>query len=306
MLQTNMKRLVMLSIQGRVSYPVKKGPYRVTYDGRAVIVPGVGGITYNVKVGDCAFGWEADHVEPGVSTVVDENKRNEGPNIAYNILACIGNQARIVSGEAKGALGTVTGHHGGIEHVLIDFDQETLEKLSIGDKILIKSFGQGLKLLDYPDIKVFNLDPHFLHKLNIKEENNGVIDVPVTCEIPAKLMGSGLGSASVASGDYDITTADKTMVEKYKLDKIKFGDIVVISNADNSFGRSYKEGAITIGIVIHSDCILAGHGPGVTTLLTSILPTSSSSRCGQCVPPTTAPHSGSHKSPAFLSIPSSG
>ena len=269
MLKTNKEKLVMISIQGRVSYPVKKGPYRVTYDGKPVVVPGVGGITYNIKVGDCAFGWEADHVEPGVSTVVDEEKRNDGPNIAYNILACIGNQARVVSGEAKGELGTVTGHHGGIEHVLIDFNQDTLEKLSIGDKILIKSFGQGLKLLDYPDIKVFNLDPHFLEKLNIKETDDREIDVPVTCEIPAKLMGSGLGSASVASGDYDITTADKSMVKKYKLDKIKFGDIVVISNADNSYGRSYREGAVSVGIVVHSDCVIAGHGPGVATLLTS-------------------------------------
>jgi len=270
MLKNNQNKLVMISIQGRVSYPVKKNPYTVTYEGKPVVVPGVGGITYNIKVGDCAFGWEADHVEPGVSTVVDEEKRNEGPNVAYNILACIGNQARVVSGEAKGDLGIVTGHHGGIEHVLIDFAQDTLEKLSIGDKILIKSFGQGLKLLDYPNIKVFNLDPYFLEKLNIKETEDSAIDIPVTCEIPAKLMGSGLGAASVASGDYDITTADKSLVSKYKLDKIKFGDIVAINNADNSFGRSYKEGAVTIGIVIHSDCVLAGHGPGVTTLLTSI------------------------------------
>ena len=270
MLKTNKEKLVMISIQGRVSYPVSSGPYRITYDGKPVTLPGVGGITYNIKVGDKAFGWEADHVEPGVSTVVNEEKRDKGPNCAYNILACMGNQARVVSGETKGALGIVTGHHGGIEHVLIDFDQDTLEKLCIGDKILVKAYGQGLKLLDYPEIKVFNLDPSLLEKMKIKEIGDGTISVPVTCEIPAKLMGSGLGSASVASGDYDITTADKSMVKKYKLDKIKFGDIVVISNADNSFGRSYKEGAVTIGIVIHSDCVLAGHGPGVTTLLTSI------------------------------------
>jgi hypothetical protein len=105
--------------------------------------------------------------------------------------------------------------------------------------------------------------------MNIKEIGDGTIDVPVAIEIPAKLMGSGLGSASVASGDYDITTADKKMVEKYKLDRIRFGDIVVISDADNSFGRSYREGAVTIGIVVHSDCVIAGHGPGVATLLTS-------------------------------------
>ena len=269
MLKTNQERLVMISIQGRVSNPVRRSAYTVTYDGKPIVVPGVGGITYNIKVGDKAFGWEADHVEPGVSTVVNEEKRDAPPNYAYNTLACAGNQARVISGDAKGAVGIVTGHHGGIEHVLIDFDEETIEKLCIEDKILIKAYGQGLKLLDYPEIKVFNLDPALLEKMNIKEMNNDTIEVPVTCEIPAKLMGSGLGSASVASGDYDITTADKKMVEKYKLDRIKFGDIVAISDADNSFGRSYREGAVSIGIVVHSDCVIAGHGPGVATLLTS-------------------------------------
>ncbi|GAH93730.1 unnamed protein product, partial [marine sediment metagenome] len=239
MLKNNKERLVMISIQGRVSNPVRRAAYTVTYDGQPVVVPGVGGITYNIKVGDKAFGWEADHVEPGVSTVVNEEKRDAPPNYAYNILACVGNRARVISGDAKGAFGIVTGHHGGIEHVLIDFDSETLEKLCIEDKILIKAYGQGLKLLDYPEIKVFNLDPSLLEKMDIKEIGDGTIDVPVTCEIPAKLMGSGLGSASVASGDYDITTADKKMVEKYKLDQLRFGDIVAISDADNSFGRSY-------------------------------------------------------------------
>ena len=269
MLRTNKDKLVMISVQGRVSYPVRRAAYTVTYDGKPIVVPGVGGITYNIKVGDCAFGWEADHVEPGVSTVVNEEKRDAPPNYAYNTLACAGNQARVISGEAKGALGVVTGHHGGIEHVLIDFDQETLEKLCIGDKILVKAYGQGLKLINYPEIKIYNLDPSLLEKMNIKEIGDGTIDIPVTCEIPAKLMGSGLGSDSVASGDYDITTADKKMVEKYKLDKIRFGDIVVISDADNSYGRSYREGAVSIGIVVHSDCVIAGHGPGVATLLTS-------------------------------------
>jgi hypothetical protein len=164
MLRTNKDKLVMISVQGRVSYPVRRGPYRITYDGKPVVVPGVGG-------------WEADHVEPGVSTVVNEEKRDEGPNCAYNILACMGNQARVVSGEAKGAVGIVTGHHGGIEHVLIDFAQETLEKLCIGDKILVKAYGQGLKLLDYPEIKVFNLDPSLLERMNIKEVGEGTIDV---------------------------------------------------------------------------------------------------------------------------------
>ncbi|MEN8098748.1 MAG: DUF4438 domain-containing protein, partial [Chloroflexota bacterium] len=28
-----------------------------------------------------------------------------------------------------------------------------------------------------------------------------------------------------------------------------------------------RQGAVTIGIVVHSDCRYAGHGPGVTTLM---------------------------------------
>jgi len=55
------------------------------------------------------------------------------------------------------------------------------------------------------------------------------------------------------------------------LDKLRFGDIVAIEDTDNSFGRCFKPGAMTIGVVVHSDCVLAGHGPGVTTIMTSKL-----------------------------------
>jgi len=82
-------------------------------------------------------------------------------------------------------------------------------------------------------------------------------------------MGSGLGSASVASGDYDITTADSETIHKLGIDKLRFGDIVAIDNTDNRYGRCYRKGAVTIGVVVHSDCILAGHGPGVTTIMTA-------------------------------------
>jgi len=47
------------------------------------------------------------------------------------------------------------------------------------------------------------------------------------------------------------------------------GDLVAILDADHSFGRIYKQGAVSVGIVVHTNCISAGHGPGVTTLFTS-------------------------------------
>ncbi|HIE18693.1 TPA: DUF4438 domain-containing protein, partial [Candidatus Bathyarchaeota archaeon] len=57
--------------------------------------------------------------------------------------------------------------------------------------------------------------------------------------------------------------------EKYGLEDLRLGDLVAIQNADHSYGRIYREGAISVGIVVHSDCVTSGHGPGVTTLFTS-------------------------------------
>ena len=59
------------------------------------------------------------------------------------------------------------------------------------------------------------------------------------------------------------------MVKRYGLDKLRFGDFVAILDADNTYGRHYYEGAVTIGVVSHSDSFLSGHGPGVSTLLSS-------------------------------------
>ncbi len=159
MLKTNADKLIKLSVMGEISSPiVSKSIYRISANGIPVILPGVGGITYNLRVGDFACGWEADHVEPGVSV---ENKENDSrfgnaANIAFNVFSCIGNRAIVVSGDAKGSRGVVTGKHGGIEHVLVDFQLDILKKLIPGDKILIKSLGVGLKLLDYPNIKIMN------------------------------------------------------------------------------------------------------------------------------------------------------
>ena len=45
--------------------------------------------------------------------------------------------------------------------------------------------------------------------------------------------------------------------------------MVAITDADHAYGRIYRQGAVSVGIVVHTDCVIAGHGPGVTTLFTS-------------------------------------
>jgi hypothetical protein len=271
MLRTNVDKLVKISVMGEIASPVVgRSVYNISANGKPLILPGVGGITYNLRVGDLACGWEADHVEPGVSV---ENKENDprygqGANAALNVLSCVGNEAIVVSGDAKGSKGVVTGKHGGIDHVLVDFPLETMEKLVLGDKILVKAFGVGLKLTEFPDIKVMNIDPRFLEALK-PEAAWEKLEIPVTHIIPAAIMGSGLGANQVHSGDYDIQLFDEKVIEQYGLEDLRLGDLVAIIDADHSFGRIYRQGAISIGIVIHTNCVTAGHGPGVTSLMTS-------------------------------------
>jgi hypothetical protein len=270
MLKTNVEKLIKISVMGEIASPTIRSVYNVSATGKPLVLPGVGGITYNLRVGDSACGWEADHVEPGVSVENKENDARSGQaaNTAFNVLSCVGNQATVASGEAKGAKGVVTGKHGGIEHVLVDFPVEFLERLMLGDRILVKAYGTGLKLLDFPTIKVLNIDPFLLESWN-PQPNGEKLEVPVTHIVPAAIMGSGLGANQVNSGDYDIQLFDSNIVAQYGLESLRLGDLVAIIDADHSFGRIYRQGAISVGVVVHTNCITAGHGPGVTTLMTS-------------------------------------
>jgi len=127
-----------------------------------------------------------------------------------------------------------------------------------------------LKLLDFPDVKAMNMDPSFLKALKPKSQGDK-LEVPVTHMVPAAIMGSGLGSNQTFSGDYDIQLFDEKVIEQYGLEDLRLGDLVAIIDADHSFGRIYRQGAITVGIVVHTNCVTAGHGPGVTSLFTSAL-----------------------------------
>ena len=112
-----------------------------------------------------------------------------------------------------------------------------------------------------------NMDPAFLAKLKVKRGRSGPLEVPVAAEVPAKVMGSGLGRDNTFKGDYDIQLFDEETVAEFGLDAIRLGDIVAITDADHRFGRTYRTGAVSIGVVVHSECTTAGHGPGVTTIM---------------------------------------
>lgn len=265
-MRTNAENLPIVSVSGTVWHPKGGAAGRITNEGEVVWLQGTGGITYNVKIGDSCVDWVADHLEPGVSA---RNKDDEF-NQAFTVLSCIGNEAEVRTGDAKGEKGFVTGKHGGCEHLLIYFPDDTLKKLNIGDTISVRATGQGLELPDYPAIKMRSVSPALLEKMKIIEDIR--LKVGVAKIIPAKIMGSGIGHVPSARGDYDITMFDDETVREYGLRNLRFGDIVAITDADTRFGRTYKSGACTIGVVVHGSSKIAGHGPGVTTLMTSAEP----------------------------------
>lgn len=262
-LRTNESTLVEMAITGAVTTPsVRPGQYIPYPDGKATVLPGMFGVTYNVRCGDRAFGWAGDHVEPGVSI---DMEGDQGRHFALHYLNCIGNDAVVTSGLAAGARGVVIGEHA---RILVQFDDETHELLAEGDRIQITSHGQGLSLLDYPQIALKKMSPRLLRAMNITETGNGRIHVPVAMELPIRIMGSGaeLNSEYV---DQDLMSGDRALMAELGIDQMRLGDIIAIRHADHHWGRSYREGAVSICLCIHGDSIMTGHGPGILTLMTA-------------------------------------
>lgn len=263
-MRTNKSSVVKQAVVGKIHHPIKSKTYRISTEGEPMVLPATGSITYGIHVGDSAFGLAGDHIEPSVSLINDKADENE----ALMVLSCLGNEATVISGEAKGEKGYVLGGHGGIEHTIVEFSEEAMSKMCIDDKVQIKAYGQGLRLLDYPDIQVMNIDPDLLEAMNLKDSGQGIA-FPVKCMVPAYLMGSGIGSPNPYSGDYDIMTADKAALMDYDIETLCFGDFVCLQDCDNTYGRGYLKGAVSIGVVVHSDCVKMGHGPGIMTILSS-------------------------------------
>ncbi|MEO1127126.1 MAG: DUF4438 domain-containing protein [Cyanobacteria bacterium J06639_16] len=270
-LQTNHRDLVQSVVVGQIANPIgRSSPYRIGNDGVARVLPGGGGIALNQRIGDRCVGIAGDHVEPGVA--LHNNDREvvggrKGPNLALITYACVGNRAVVIDGPCMGQTGIVTGKHGGVDHVMVDFPPKILKQLRIRDRIQIYSHGAGLQLTNHPAITVTNCSPSLLKRWGIRATSEA-LQVPVTHKIPAGLMGSGLGKNTVWRGDVDIQLFDPAIRRRFKLESLRYGDLVAIIESDSRFGPSVKKGRTTVGVIVHSDSSVSGHGPGVTPLLT--------------------------------------
>jgi len=142
-IKTNKDKVITIAIQGKIAPAQPSSLYITTWEGKLKMAIGVGGINYNLKIGDKVFGWAStdkatvgvaaegtggdrytvsvgdstygwastDHVEPDVTF---QGRDNPSPGrCAVAILVCIGNEAEVISGEAKGTKGVYLGRHAG-------------------------------------------------------------------------------------------------------------------------------------------------------------------------------------------------
>ena len=265
MLQTNETKLVEMAVTGLISQPTLRYPgYIPDGDGVATVLPGMAGVVYNVRAGDAAFGWAADHVEPGVSIAHGD----EACDFALHYLTCIGNEAVVTNGLACGAKGVVTGEHA---RILIDFSEDVRILLNVGDTVQIRAYGRGLSLTDYPHIELKKVSPTLFKALRLEALDERRITLPVALELPIRIMGSG-AELSSEYVDQDLMSGDRALMHELGIDQLRLGDLVAIRHADHRFGRSYRTGAVSVGLCIHGDSVMTGHGPGILTLMTCAEP----------------------------------
>lgn len=259
-LRWNTETLVEMAVTGQISQPaIRQGAYLHWPDGRATTLPGMYGIAYNARVGDRAFGWAGDHVEPGASIAHPDEKSD----YALHYLTCIGNAAEVVSGRARGATGVVTGEHA---RLLVDFAPEVLDDLMVGDTVQIRALGRGIRLLDFPAIEFKKTSPALAEAFGLRVEGGRVV-CPVVMELPARVMGSG-AELNAEFVDQDLMSGDRALMAELGLDTMRLGDLVAIRDVDHRFGRSFRRGWTAICLCIHGDSVMTGHGPGILTLVT--------------------------------------
>lgn len=267
--KSNTDKLVSISVQGEITPPtfppLPAMPYSLSSEGKPFLLPTYGSIVYNVAIGDSAYGWLADCIHPGVSIKVNEATGNRG----LNVLACVGNTAMVVTGNAKGARGMVAGKSGRFsEHVILHFDRDILEQLAIGDRIVIRAKGIGMELADHPDVMMKSISPELLDALEVTTNSDGKLSVPVVAAVPAHLLGAGAGLTS-DGGSLHIQTADREALTQAGLDNLRLGDVVALSNYDSRWNHGYLRNAVGIGVIAQGDSPRAGYGPGITLLMTS-------------------------------------
>ena len=100
------------------------------------------------------------------------------------------------------------------------------------------------------------------------EEEDGQVAFGVTAQIPAHLVGAGLGLTS-EGGSLHMQSTDRELLAELGLDRLRLGDLVALEDTDSRYNHGYLRGARAIGVVASTDGPRAGYGPGIAVFMTA-------------------------------------
>lgn len=274
-MKTNQDRLPIKSLIGEVK-PMETqsfGFMAMDSEGQGQYRAGTGGISYNVRLGDSCMDVIGEKLQPGISTRYSgAPDPAAGPfgspaMMAYNIYACVGNEVTIAGGPLAGKKGFVTGKISGFG-VTVDFNSDIVQQMHGDEHFYIKAQGVGMQIEGFEEtVAVHNTSPLLFEKMGYTL-TEGKIHVPVKKIIPGFLIGPGIGGNVLASC-CEIMTDHGEGDAAYGLSDLCYGDIIAITDLDTTSGRTFLEGAVSIGMVVSGDSVSLGAGPGVMTLLAS-------------------------------------
>lgn len=260
----NRASLLRTRLAGRIA-PPRAHPEALRHDheGRAVFLPGTGGIAPGVHAGDPVEAWLADHLLPGASLEDEGDPAVPGP---LHLLACLGNPVQDAAGRL---VGVVAGKRGGLapgawapQLVGVELAPEAEARLVPGDRMVVEASGRGLAFEGLP-VTILNLSPRALDALPLRLEGEALA-CEVVALVPPEAAGAGLGQDGWV-GDLEI--ADPRVLAG-TLAGLRFGDLVAFQDIDAATTRHYRPGHVSIGVVSHGPSPAPGHGVGVTLLLT--------------------------------------
>ena len=262
-------RPVAMNLAGVAEFPaLGSTPYRIDVDGRPYVPVGDGGIVLGVELGDRVTAAVGDHVAPGVSL----GHPDPAARFALTAYACVGNPVLVRVGAAAGATGYVIGKRGEDGRVLAWLPQEALERLKPGDGVSVRASGQGARLDGGPDaVEVLNVDPALLAGLGVEVGLAGLgvevgldgVGVGVRAVVPSRLAGNGVGRpAQLWDLDLAFPAGDPV------LESLRLGDLLAVADLDVRHNMGFRRGWTTVGLVVHGDSPMPGHGPGFAPLLT--------------------------------------
>ncbi len=88
-ISTNKDKLLTIAVQGEIAPAQPSRSYTTTWNGKPKMAIGIGGINYNLKIGDKVFGWASgDRATVGVATVGTGEERGPAGHYRHYLSSC--------------------------------------------------------------------------------------------------------------------------------------------------------------------------------------------------------------------------